>query len=537
MKRSLRKPWGYMARQARAKRPRATPAAGPRDAATPRGDASPPAGRAHAWLLVVAGVVCLLPPLLRLLGVVGWSWAVVLAPFTAIGAAAAVAVTAVVYRDQLGSVRTRFFGARELAVGATPPPDRLEPPQAAAEAGEPILAEHPEILAALCHGFRMKHLMPSVLGQSVADPWGVYQAALAAPAADLVALRMLAKLHTARLAGARRKRGGRASDAAAMRSALDAFRPCAQKAEAGRGHPDCPFEHVTVVFGAESPNRDANLRSVAPRVRTLLERQYPQLETARLADGSQVKFVDWQKKASQDRAELTRLCKELERRAGTVDQLRAQLAEGEARIQALEDAAERQRRDAQEDARAEQVRLVADLRATIERASREHAREVERLEAEIAKLAASNRDLAAAHDAMERAMLSASAGDDDPDPAPASDLTGVRVLLVGGEPRQIAPLRERLESLGAQLLHDDGVAAAQHVGHVHVVVFWIRYLSHPTYFGVRQTVRALEAPHCYWGRTSPGSLAALVTQTMAGAQARVGEPPAAGGDAAATESV
>ncbi len=80
-----------------------------------------------------------------------------------------------------------------------------------------------------------------------------------------------------------------------MRMALDAFRPCAQKAEVGRGHPDCPFEHVTVIFGAESPNRDANLRSVAPKVRALLERQYPQLKTAQLSDGSHVKFAEWQR--------------------------------------------------------------------------------------------------------------------------------------------------------------------------------------------------------------------------------------------------
>jgi len=56
------------------------------------------------------------------------------------------------------------------------------------------------------------------------------------------------------------------------------------------GHPDCPFEHVTVIFGTRSPNRDANLRSVAPKVRALRERRYPQLTTTRLADGSAVKL-------------------------------------------------------------------------------------------------------------------------------------------------------------------------------------------------------------------------------------------------------
>jgi hypothetical protein len=534
MKRSSpKKPWGYMARQARRLEPRATAAARQPDLEKAQAHAEPPAGHGSAWLLVAAAAVCVLPPLLRLFGVVDWAWALVLAPFTALGAAVGIGALAFVYREPLGAIRRRLFGDRAGAVELTPPPDRLEPPPAAVEAGEPILADHPEILAALCHGFRMKRLMPAILGHPVADPWGVYEAALAAPAADLGALRMLARLHTARLAAARRKGLGRVSDAAAMRAALDAFRPCAQKAEAGRGHPDCPFEHVTAIFGADSPKRDANLRSVAPRVRALLERQYPQLETATLADGSQVKFVAWQREASEDRAELARLRKELERRDRSTDELRAHLAGQEARIQALTDATDRQRRDAQEDARARQARLVADLQETIQRMSREHVRDLQRHEARFAKLDAAHHVVAAERDDIELAMLATSADDDDADRAAAPDLTGVRVLLVGGEPRQIAPVRERIESLGAQLLHDDSVAAVEHVAHVHVVAFWIRYLSHPTYHGVRQKAQALGTPRCYWGQTSPGSLAALVARTLADAQRSSGDAAEAGGTAAA----
>ncbi len=379
--------------------------------------------------------------------------------------------------------------------------------------------------------------MPSVLGRPVTDPWGVYEAALTAPAVDLGTLRLFAKLHTTQLARTRRKGGGRVSDAVAMRTALDAFRPCAQKAEAGRGHPDCPFEHVTVIFGAESPNRDANLRSVAPRVRALLERQYPQLETARLADGSRVKFADWRKTASNDRAELSRLRKEFDRQARVADEMRARLAEADARITALDDAANRHRRDAQAEARAEQAQVVADLRAALDRANAEHARDRQRRETEIEKLEAARQILAAERDALDLAMLSVVPGADEPDQAPAADLTGVRVLLVGGESRQIAPLRERLESLGAQLVHDDGVAAAEHVSRVHVVVFWIRYLSHPTYFGVRQKVRALKTPHGYWGQTSAASLAALVARTVADAQTAAGATPPDSDTAAAAPTV
>jgi hypothetical protein len=209
--------------------------------------------------------------------------------------------------------------------------------------------------------------------------------------------------------------------------------------------------------------------------------------------------------------------------------VRAELADERARVDALKEAAERQRRDAHETARAEQERVVADLRAAVDRAGKDHARDLQRHEMDMAKLSAVNDTLAAERDSLELALLATATGGDDPDRAPESDLTGVRVLLVGGEPRQISPLRECLESRGAQLLHDDSVAAAEHVARVDVVVFWIRYLSHPTYFGVRQKVRALRAPHCYWGRTSPGSLATLVARTLAsptGETAAVAAPAA-----------
>jgi hypothetical protein len=479
-------------------------------------------------LLLGVLVIGLALPILRLVGLVEWAWALVLAPFTLIGAVTALGVTAFFYRAPLAAIRARIWGPKGAPAASTPPPDHLDPPEAAHEAGEGILAEHPEILAALCHGFRMKKLMPSVLGQPVEDPWGVYQAALTASAAEFDSLRLLAAAHTAEMGNRRRKSGGPGSDAAAMRAALDAFRPCAAKAETGRGHPDCPFEHVTAVFGAESPNRDANLRSMAPKVRALLERQYPQLKTATLADGSQVQYAEWRKKASEDRAEAARLRKELERQEPALQRLRAQLADQRVRNDALEEAAERQRREAYETARAEQERVIADLRAAIDRAAREHAHDRQRHEAEAAKVAAANDVLAAERDALERALFASEGEADESEARPGVDLTGVRVLLVGGEPRQIAPLREHLESLGARLLHDDSVAAAEHVAHVHVVVFWIRYLSHPTYFGVRQKVRALRTPHGYWDRTSPGSLAALVARTLG-----EGRAPAGAADAAA----
>src|SRR5690606_13731277 len=111
-----------------------------------------------------------------------------------------------------------------------------------------ILAQHPEILAALCHGFRMKQLILSVLGQPVTDPWTVYETALTASSDELAQLQIVAAAHTGLVAKSARKNGVRLSDAQAMKKAIEAFHPCAAKAEAGRGHPDCPYEHITAVF-------------------------------------------------------------------------------------------------------------------------------------------------------------------------------------------------------------------------------------------------------------------------------------------------
>jgi hypothetical protein len=443
---------------------------------------------------------------IRGLGIVDWSWAVMFAPFTVIGLLAVCV---------LGAFLTRqWWALRRADEGVTPAPEQLEPLPPTEDADLQVLSQHPELLAALCHGFRMKRLMPVVLGVPVTDPWGVYQASFQASETQLSELTMLASGHTTRLAESGRKDGGRVSDAVAMRRAVDAFRQCASRIEAGKGDPDCPFEHVVAIFGAKSPNRDANLRSVAPRVRTLLERQYPQLKTARLGDGSDGRFSDWGQDASASRAEVTRLRTERTRHEGTIRELRAALAEEQQRVESLRAAADDHRRQSVDAARAEQAAVVADLRASLVRAEAEQARERQRLQASHDKLAAAHEALASERDLLERALLAT--GDDAADgrAVPEVDLAGVRVLLVGGEANQVRPLREHLEARGVTLLHDDSVAAAEHVPHVQVVVFWIRYLSHPTYFGVRQRVRSTRTPHRYWGQTSAGSLTGLIVDAL-----------------------
>jgi hypothetical protein len=78
--------------------------------------------------------------------------------------------------------------------------------------------------------------------------------------------------------------------------------------------------------------------------------------------------------------------------------------------------------------------------------------------------------------------------------------------------RQIKPVREFAESLGVQMLHEDSVKAVQLVGSVDIVVFWIRYLSHPKYHTVHRECRVRGIHHCYWMRTSPAGLVSLLAR-------------------------
>jgi hypothetical protein len=98
---------------------------------------------------------------------------------------------------------------------------------------------------------------------------------------------------------------------------------------------------------------------------------------------------------------------------------------------------------------------------------------------------------------------------------PASRLAGLRVLLVGGEEAQVPPIREHLEARGIQLLQQDGASAADLMQGAHLVVLWIRYVSHPTAFTVKRECRNRRVPLTYWARTSPASLAALIEEASA----------------------
>jgi hypothetical protein len=460
-------------------------------------------------------IAALALPALRAAGVIDTSWTLVLAPFTVAGVLFVGVALWMLARPKLDALRGTFGAFGEATL--TPAPDHLEPALGAEDAGERILVQHPELLAALCHGFRMMKLQPIVLGKPVTDPWGVYAATLLASSLELEQVRLLARRHTQRYAALGRKELRRTpSDAQVMKRAVQHFHRCAAKS-GKRGNPDCPFEHVTVIFGTRSPNRDAHLKAIAPKVRALLERQYPQLATARLADGSTVEFSKWQKQAMQDRKELARLGKEHERTTHRLEAALADFAEAQKREDRLNAKMEALRTDARAAAREEQAKHVGDLQSALERGRLEHMRELERAEGEKAQLLATIETLSNERDALERALFAEPEGDDTAGQESTTALSGMRVLLVGGSERQVPPIREYLESRGVQLLHQDGPAAAELVGGVHIVVLWIRYMSHPTAFALKRECRIRGVPVVYWTRTSPISLVALVASAQASA--------------------
>jgi len=527
---------GYLPRGPTAKNVAPAAGFGPNPAAPPERDSAhaaptPDDGAADpassSWKRVEQALIqfgllatCLIAaalPLLRVTRLVSWSWGWAFAPFTAIGIGGTGMMTSLMLRGQRTAKREALAGAVGSALRATPAPETLAPPRHAVDADEAILAEHPELLAALCHGFRKLPLSEAVLGRPVTDPWAVYEAAVAAPTIDLFQLRWLARKHVERFAG--RARGRRPPEAQVMKRAIEAFQKCAERSLNGRVDPDCPFEHIVVVFGTQSsPNRDVLLASVVPKVRVLLERQYPQLATARLGDGSHVKYDEWNKQAARDRSELARLQRDHERLTRSLDETSSRLEAARERATALENAAEASRREARAAARAEQERLTEELRANFERACQEHARELQRVECERDRLLEAVDELSSERDLFQRLVFTGS--DDEPDegPAPTDGLAGLRVLLVGGEAAQVPPIREHLEAQGIQLVQQDGASAADLVTGAHLVVLWIRYVSHPTAFTIKRECRSRRVPLTYWTRTSPPSLVALIARASAAAR-------------------
>jgi hypothetical protein len=478
------------------------------------GRGKPKSGRAGRFSLNLAGWLALfalaglIPVALRAFGVIGWPWVLVLSPFTTAGVLFTLTVGWTV-------VSPVVFAWRDRGAAVTPAPEQLGVPISAERGDLRILGQYPEILAALCHGFRMLRLQPIVLGKPVTDPWGVYAAALLASPAELEVLALLARKHAQRSAGLGRKALNRTpSDADVMKQAVRQFQRCAANVVQGRGNPDCSFEHVTVVFGTRSPNRDAHLKSMAPRVRALLERLYPQLATAGLDDGSAVRYDDWQQHAADDRRELSRLRKEERRLEARIGELDNELLAANARTEQMRAEADAMRAQARTEAARENEEYTRQLRTALDVARHEHARELHRLNTEQDRLLATVESLSAERDVLER-LLFADQEEADADAAEPDTrhLAGVRVLLVGGNPGHVPPIKEHVEQHGIQLLHAESVAA-QLVAGSDLVVLWTRFMTHATYFAVKRECRARNVPYCHWVRTSPVSLVRTISAAV-----------------------
>ncbi len=496
--------------------------AAPLESSTTKGAESADAARVshgNAWpvqtiVVLVALPIALLLPIARAIGIVGWPWALVLAPFTLAGVVFSGIYVLTVFARFFEPARRMLYGQTDDGAGATAPPEQLEPPLAADAIGEHILVEHPELLAALCLGFRKMRFLPVILGRSVTDPWGIYASALTASSMELEQLHIIARKHTEAFASSpRMNKRGRQSDSEVARHAVEAFRQCAEKSGKRGISIDCTFEHVVAIYGSRVPSRDAHLKSVAPRVRALLEREYPQIRTASLADGTHVKYSEWQKQAAQDRKELVHERKEHERVRRNVDEMTREMADTRSQMETLRASVETARNEARAAARTEQAQWLEEFRAAMERTHAEDVRQVQRLNVEVEKNAALIEALTAERDELERALFSEGAEDEDEALPDGQALAGLRVLLVGGDDRQAKPVRELAESFGVQMVHDDSLNAVQLVASTDIVVFWIRYLRHPKYYAVRRECRVRGARHCYWMRTSPASLVSLLSRT------------------------
>ncbi|MEX2610329.1 MAG: DUF2325 domain-containing protein [Gemmatimonadota bacterium] len=476
----------------------------------------PPSIRTAARALagIFAGVAVVLPPL-RLVGLLSWPWALVTAPLALLGA---VALGVLAWRWlRTGGVDAWRRFLQVIGVANLAPPHVIEVPRDAVGPKHAILAEHPELLAALCLGLRTRSQTSKVLGQRVADGWAVFEAVLAGAPESFDELADVAALHMRAYALAgKRKSGVLPSDSRALKNAADAFRRCAAKNAKGRSRLSCTFEHLVTMYGAGVSSRDAQLRKVAPRVRALLHRKYPHLaEPPPAEDAPAVELEKLRRQLVRREDEAARARREALRLQGKLEEAQKQLAEAEAGRKKLKAAARATRNRARAEAREEQAAELAELREQVEAERAERARQASRFEAERERMQAAAEALQADHDALEAALFK---GEEEAEEASVADvlLPGMRILLVGGHDGQLPPLRAYLADRGVQLVHQDGASAADLVAGMDLVVLWTLWVSHPTMFAVKRECAMREVPVGYWSRTSPESLLALVAGTLAG---------------------
>ncbi len=405
------------------------------------------------------------------------------------------------------------FGRR-----GSPPPARLESPVDITSRREGIVVDHPELLAAVCHGLRKEKIVRSVLGRPTADPWGVYREALVGGDEGLEAVRTAAVAHTERFRErGRAAKGRKAPEAQVLKNAVHTFEQCARKAEAGHNSPECTFEHLTVIYGVDLPSRNRHLMEAVPRVRRLLKLMYPELDLDSAVNSGPRSSKEARREVVRARREVARLTKANEQLEESLAEAEAALEKAKAVRESLRARFESHRHRSRAEADSVREEVWREAEASIESARQDRAGEIKRLEFDKRQLQKQLDEVTRERDAFERALFSgdeegAEDGDDVSGSVAAERLAGTRILLVGGMERQVPPIREHLEAHGVQLLHEDSHAAAGMLDTVHVVVLWTRFLSHSIAEAVKGECRARELPWLYWTRASPGTLLQLLIE-------------------------
>lgn len=458
--------------------------------------------------IVLFGVLTLA---LRGLGVIHVTWPAALAPFTVLGV-----LIPVIFLAALTQNLAQLRALRENGDEVPTAPDYLEPPARGDDIDEILLHEHPELLAGICHGLAFDPAQDVALGKPVTDPWGIYSVVVNAPRAPVAELRRLSRRQKEGLGRALAEEQGRSpSDGELLKFAVGQFNSLTPEIDAGKKDVSFAFGLLPIIFAARSPNRLKYLRKMAPRVRYLLEKEYPSLATVRFEDGSRVRYAEWQEQAQKDRKELKRLRRARRRLHRRLKQAQQRLKTAKDELASLRGKIGAARKEGRDQGRVEQEESIRKLRDELEKTRSEAERDQLSFKREILRLNETLEETVSERNDLARALFVDSETEEvEEREIDHSVLMGVRVLLVGGNSGRIGSLREHLESHGIQLLHANDSSATDLVGGVHIVVVWTRFLDHPTYWAVKHACRSADVPLYHWSRTSPASLIPRVAQAL-----------------------
>jgi hypothetical protein len=477
----------------------------------------PPAPRVTRRGIAVAGTVgafLVALPILSLLEVIRIHYAWASLPLALLGAGSLATVIHGCLAELKGATTS---GEAEPSEEAMPELELLEPapgelvsPQFSEASELRFLNDHPELLAAAVLGVSRAGTVRMIGEVASTDPWKIYrvlsEGSAAMEEAFLKDMRRLAEEACLAEQGST----SRPMRIRMTRIALEWFQCAARKSGAEDLTLPEVFYPLVIALGLGAPGNHRPLASLAPRVRALIETEYPGMASVVLKDGTRISYHDWQRQALANEKQIRRLESKnarlekrvqcLEARAGD---LGAELEAWPARASAREKEAESRARQAVGQDLAALREQVKELRGRAEAAEGSAKADQLALLATIEALSKERESLSAM--LAQREQPGNGATEELPPPAPG------RILLVGGEAKYVEPLRNQLAEHGVQVLHASDNTAAAMISSADQVVFWTRFLTHSTFYAVRNICKARGVKYACWPTTSPASLIRLLS--------------------------